>query len=85
MGAPQGTVCGRTHVCGHHGTGAPGEKCQLRTAGSEDLLRSLQIVKYLSEVSDGGSYIPRKTMIEVRIYTRRAFKGELIQCPPLSF
>ena len=72
-------------MCGHHGTGAPGEKCQLRTAGSEDLLRSLQIVKYLSEVSDGGSYIPRKTMIEVRIYTRRAFKGELIQCPPLSF
>ena len=72
-------------MCGHHGTGAPGEKCQLRTAGSEDLLRSLQIVKYFSEVSDGGSYIPRKTMIEVRIYTRRAFKGELIQCPPLSF
>ena len=66
MGAPQGTVCGRTHVCGHHGTGAPGEKCQLRTAGSEDLLRSIQIVKYVSEVSDGGSYRPRKTMIALQ-------------------
>ena len=54
------------------------EKHQLRTAGSEDLLRSLQIVKYLSKVSDRGSHTPRKIMIEVHMYPGRALQGELV-------
>lgn len=44
------------------------DKRQLRTAGSEDLLRSLQITKCFSKASDRGSHMPWKIMMRF-VYT----------------